>query len=43
MIEENPAENREAGGHRSYHQTSERFPDEEKDERMTSCMKLPTY
>ncbi|CAK7322419.1 unnamed protein product [Dovyalis caffra] len=31
---ENPAENREAGGHRSYHQTSERFPDEEKDERM---------
>lgn len=25
---ENPAENLEAGGHRSYHQTSERFPDE---------------
>ena len=29
---ENPAENQEAGGHRSYHQTSERLPDEEKDE-----------
>lgn len=34
MIEVGPAENREAGGHRSYHQTFERFPDEEKDERM---------
>lgn len=43
---ENPAENREAGGHQSYHQTSERLPDEEKDERMTSCMVWnyqPTY
>ena len=37
-LNENPSKASDRG-----HQTSERFPDEKKDERMTSCMKLPTY